>query len=364
MIRAAKVCITMMLVFVASSASAADTDQWGIFGELAKRQWTTTSEPQSRTTRFQWEHPGKSLIARHGLYSRLSVSGDQFADTVQRLVLDDSTGLINSTYIYTDLRPPLHTVIRLEANLTATETFRDGSGIERRNIYRLEGPRTSSIERQELRAGRWVTLGITRREGVTLEEFASNRRSWLEQQTRNIESRERWQAEESRRLAEVEARVAADTAAANQIIQSGFAAATTDVAAALADRQREQERFLSRRREAELGAREGTGRGASAAPSSAGAQAGASLARRRLYSWCRAVSVARDRVVYMSAVGSREVTVDEQQQWRSAMEREFEQQLTGPHGGVTCDIDDDADFSYTRGSAASDNPAQVLWSPH
>lgn len=84
--------------------------------------------------------------------------------------------------------------------------------------------------------------------------------------------------------------------------------------------------------------------------------------RRKMYSWCWAT--AGSRAAYMSSVGSRDLSVDEQQQWRSAMESEFKQQIRGAYDLAQCDIDDDSDFSHTRSSIAADNPAQVQWAPH
>ena len=91
-------------------------------------------------------------------------------------------------------------------------------------------------------------------------------------------------------------------------------------------------------------------------------ESGSTSPPRKLYSWCRAI--AGPRVVYISPVGSRDVSVDEQQAWRASMEQEFSRQLPGAVDSVQCDIDDDGDFAYTRNSVASDNPVEVQWAPH
>jgi hypothetical protein len=92
-----------------------------------------------------------------------------------------------------------------------------------------------------------------------------------------------------------------------------------------------------------------------------GAMGGANP-RVRMSSWCWAADSAR--TVYMSAVGSRDVTADESEAWRSAMEREFKQQISGDYSALQCDIDDDGDFSYTRSHALDDKPVQIPWAPH
>ncbi len=66
---------------------------------------------------------------------------------------------------------------------------------------------------------------------------------------------------------------------------------------------------------------------------------------------------------HVSGIGSKSVSVDEQQQWRAAMEAEFRQQA-GASGSHQCEISEKSDFSYTRGHVMNDNPKVLAWSPH
>ena len=177
--------------------------RWGVFEEIARREWTTEKEARPRISKFKWEDEGRVLVARHGFVSRLQFGDAKFADTVQRFVLDPKTGAINVTYSYEDGRPPLKTVIRIEPDGTAIETFTDANGVQKRNIYRSPRLSQNSIERQEMRGGTWASLGTTRKSGLTPEEIAENKRRAEEsRQLALAEERARKAAEEAQRAAE------------------------------------------------------------------------------------------------------------------------------------------------------------------
>jgi hypothetical protein len=146
---------------------------------------------------------------------------------------------------------------------------------------------------------------------------------------------------------------------------------TLDVLNAAGDRLARQNAAGQERLQATLAQASNAGSNGSSQPASAAsnrssgppAQADAkSAARRTMYCWCWATN--GSRAVYMSGVGSRSVSTDEQQRWRASMDREFAAQLRGPYQSLQCDIDDDNDFSFTRNSISADGPVLVQWAPH
>lgn len=183
-----------LLLVSASVPALAETSRWGVFDEIANREWTTDKEPRPRVTKFRWIEEGRVLEARHGFASRLQFGEAKFADTVQRFVLDPKTGKIDVTYSYEDGRPPLKAVIEIQDDGTAIETFTDKNGAEKRNIYRSPSLSNNAIERQEKKDGSWVSLGTTRKSGLTQFEIAENKR-------RAEEARQRAIAQENRRIA-------------------------------------------------------------------------------------------------------------------------------------------------------------------
>ena len=197
--------LACFLLVTFATPTQAQTSPWGVLDEIARREWTTEKEPRPRISKFKWTEEGRVLEARHGFVSRLQFGEAKFADTVQRFVLDPKTGAINVTYTYEDGRPPLKTVIRIEPDGTAIETFTDANGLKKRNIYRSPRLSLNTIERQELRGEAWASLGTTRKSGLTQDEIAENKR-------RAEEARQLAIAEENARRAAEEAQRAAEEA--------------------------------------------------------------------------------------------------------------------------------------------------------
>lgn len=184
--------------------------RWGVLEEIARREWTTEKEARPRVSRFRWIEEGRILEARHGFVSRLQFGDAKFADTVQRFVLDPKTGTINVTYRYEDGRPPLNTVIRIEPDGTAIETFTDANGVKKRNIHKSPRLSLNTIERQEMRDTAWASLGTTRKSGLTREEIAENaRRAEESRQLAIAQENARRAAEAAQRAAEEAERQAA-----------------------------------------------------------------------------------------------------------------------------------------------------------
>jgi hypothetical protein len=196
--------LSSLLLPAAASATA-----WGTLTVMAEREWTTEKEPRPRVTKFRWVEPDKVLEARHGFVSRLQFGEAKFADTVQRLVIDPKTGKINVTYTYEDGRPPLKSVIEVEADGTAIETFTDAKGVKKRNIYKSPSPSVNIIERQEFRGGAWASLGTTRKAGLTQFEIAESKRRAEEARQMAIAQENARRAAEAQRRAEQERQQAA-----------------------------------------------------------------------------------------------------------------------------------------------------------
>lgn len=207
MLSLVRLALLALLAFgpTTTTAAHAQTSPWGVLDEIARREWTTEKEPRPRISKFKWTEEGRVLEARHGFVSRLQFGEAKFADTVQRFVLDPKTGAINVTYTYEDGRPPLKTVIRIEPDGAAIETFTDANGLKKRNIYRSPRLSLNTIERQELRGEAWASLGTTRKSGLTQDEIAENKR-------RAEEARQLAIAEENARRAAEEAQRAAEEA--------------------------------------------------------------------------------------------------------------------------------------------------------
>lgn len=183
----------------------AQVSRWGVFDEIALREWVTDKEPRPRVSKFQWTDDGRVLVARHGFVSRLQFGEARFADTVQSFVLDPKTGLIDVTYTYEDGRPALKSVIRINSDATAVETFRDAAGVEFRNTYRSPSPSINTIERERREGAAWATLGTTRKTGLTRQEIAENAR-------RAEDARQMAMAQARAQEAERQAQIAADDA--------------------------------------------------------------------------------------------------------------------------------------------------------
>ena len=186
-------------------AAPVSATSWGVLDEIARREWTTEKEPRPRISKFRWIEQGRVLEARHGFVSRLQFGEAKFADTVQRFVLNEKTGAIDVTYSYEDGRPPLKTVIRIEPDGTAIESFTDAAGVKKRNIHKSPRLSLNVIERQEMRDTAWASLGTTRKAGLTREEIAENAR-------RAEEARQLAIAEERAREAARQAQLAAEQA--------------------------------------------------------------------------------------------------------------------------------------------------------
>lgn len=348
----------VLLLLSLGSAASASTDAWGVFGKLSTRQWTTTSEPQPRVTRFTWEVAGKVLVARHGLESRLPVGDTKFADTVQRMVLNKASGTIDSTYIYTDGRPSLRTITHIQPNGAAVETFQDKNGIEKRNIYTLDGPTFSLIDRQELRFGSWVELGQTSRRGVTVLDHAANVRQRQADILRYADQLATIEIEDRRRRAESLARSAADDAAAEQILSQGFANAANALAESVAERGRiiaDQSHAPSNRSTNQGGA--GQSQSAKSLPATVLASP------RKLTMFCFAFGQ-NNLIGYMSQLGSRNVSTEGQQRWQVDMEREFASRSGASPGSVTCHYNETGEQFVASTQAKKDNAALIQWSPH
>ena len=200
--RAVIASIVALLVCTVAVSSLPSPSRWGVFEDAAERQWTTEREPRARVTRYRWEVPGRILIADHGFESRLQFGASKFADTVQRLVLDSKSGKISSTYTYEDGRPPLKSVIEIQPDGSAIETFTDATGKKKRNIYRSPASSVTLIERQELQGEKWSTLGVTRKAGVTESQLAEAAQRKAEAAALEVAER---RARDQARLAEMEA---------------------------------------------------------------------------------------------------------------------------------------------------------------
>lgn len=183
---------------------------WGLFEELARREWTTEKDARPRVSRFKWVEAGRVLVGRHGPQSRLAFGDARFADTIQRFERDPRTGRIAVTYTYEDGRPPLRSSIIVQPDGSAIESFTDATGIEKRNVYRLRGPSLNIIERQEKQGSAWAALGSTQRSGVTPEEVAATKRRAEEAREMALAAdRARQAAAEAQRVAEEAERQAA-----------------------------------------------------------------------------------------------------------------------------------------------------------
>lgn len=193
--------ISTALVTVAATANA-QTTSWGVFDEIAKREWVTDKEPRPRVSKFRWEDEGRVLVARHGFVSRLQFGESNFVDTVQRFVRDPKTGLINVTYTYEDGRPPLQSIIGIMSDGSAIETFIDAAGAEMRNSYRSPTLSLSTIIRERKHGEAWTMLGTTRKSGQTREEIAENARRAAERRQLALAQA---QAQEAARVAQLAA---------------------------------------------------------------------------------------------------------------------------------------------------------------
>lgn len=198
-------------ILILASPLAAQSSSWGVLDEIANREWTTEKEPRPRVTKFRWIEEGRVLEARHGFASRLQFGEAKFADTVQRFVLDPRTGAINVTYTYEDGRPPLKTVMHVEADGSIVETFTDAKGAKKRNIYKSPTLSLNLIERQELQGAKWASLGTTRKAGLTQAEIAENkRREEARVHLAIAQENARRAAEQARREAEIAEQEAAN----------------------------------------------------------------------------------------------------------------------------------------------------------
>lgn len=197
------------LLMLVASAVAAQTTSWGVFDEMAQREWTTEKEPRARVTKFRWIEPGRVLEARHGFASRLQFGDSKFADTVQRFVLNEKTRAIDVTYTYEDGRPPLKAVIRIQADGTAVETFTDAQGVNFRNTYRTPSLSINNIVREKRQGEAWTTLGTTRKAGLTALEIAENKRRAEEAAQLALAEQRAREAERQAQIAQQEAEAAA-----------------------------------------------------------------------------------------------------------------------------------------------------------
>lgn len=202
--------VVALLVFAATVDASSKSSTWGIFEDAAERQWRTEHEPRARVTLYRWVVAGRILTVHHGFESRLRLGNEKFADTIQTLVLDPDTGKIASTYTYEDGRRPLKSIIEIQPGGSAIETFTDISGKKRRNIYRAPESAVNLIERQELRAEAWASLGVTRKIGLTEDQLAASERRRSEAEALEVAER---RAREQARIAALEAQRAAVEAA-------------------------------------------------------------------------------------------------------------------------------------------------------
>ena len=182
---------------------------WGLFEDLARREWTTEKDARPRVSRFKWVEPGRVLVGRHGPQTRLAFGDARFADTVQRFERNPATGRIAVTYTYEDGRPPLRSTIVVQPDGSAVESFTDAKGIEKRNIYRLRGGTLNIIERQEKQGAAWASLGTTQRSGLTYEQIADNKRMAEELAAAQVAAQ---RAQEQARIAQEQAQREADEA--------------------------------------------------------------------------------------------------------------------------------------------------------
>lgn len=279
---------------------------WGIFDEIARREWTTQGEARVRISRFAWAKDG-ALVARHGSASRLDYGDAKFADTVQRMARDPATGDIAVTYSYDDGRPPLKTVIRIQPDGSAIESFTDSAGVQKRNIHKLKGVALNTIERQELRGGGWVSLGVTRKTGLTAEEIAENKRRAEEERLAALEAERlrkaaeqaQREAEEAEREAERQAAYAEEQASAERNRQM-WNQTLTDAARMIGDAVRERNEARANLERLRLAAQQET------------ARKQAEAARQQ------AQRIAEENARRMAEVNARQEAIRQQNQQRQA----------------------------------------------
>ena len=198
--------VLALALLVTLLPTGAQATAWGTLQVMAEREWTTEKEPRPRITKFRWVTPGKVLEARHGFVSRLQFGEAKFADTVQRFVIDPKTNIINVTYTYEDGRPPLKAVIKVQPDGSLIETFTDAKGVKKRNIYKSPSLSLNAIERQEMKGGTWVSLGTTRKAGLTQVEIAENKRRAEAARQMAVAQENAYRAAEQARRAAEEAR--------------------------------------------------------------------------------------------------------------------------------------------------------------
>jgi hypothetical protein len=180
---------------------------WGTLGRMVEPVWVTQGVPLQRTTVSNWLVPGKVLILRHGTTERMRL-GAKFADIVQRVELNPSTGKFDITYTYEDGRK-LSAVGQVEPDGVFSDLLTAADGSRQRNLYPLDTPRKMRIVRQKHLGAGWTTTSTVVKIGETPAERASR-----EEADRKIAAAEaaRKVAEEARRRAEEEARWAEEEA--------------------------------------------------------------------------------------------------------------------------------------------------------
>lgn len=381
----------------ASSAFAAPSADWGVLREYPERIWTTAPSPSPRVTIYSWEVPGRVLVAMHGFDSMRQTVGDRFADTIQRMELNERSHDIEVTYTYTDGRPALKSVMRAMPDGRLLESFSDHSGTRFRNTYFSKSARTSVLKRERFNGSQWIELPSTERHGTSTAEAEQERLAAIDKAKRdNAASQRSYQEMLAARAAAAEQQSQRDEEAAAFYASTPSPLSVLNGLSNSIDSQTQQQKVQFDRQmqsynesgrsggaiavgsSADKGQPSNPGHtptqpsatsGSTSAnsagntpPTSADSPASKKPAPRQLWSWCWASD--NSRAVFMSAVGSKNVSVDEQQQWRSQMESEFRQQIGVSPAHLQCDIDDDGDFSYTRSSVAKDNPRQIPWAPH
>jgi hypothetical protein len=160
-----------------------------------------------RTTVSNWLVPGKVLILRHGATERMKL-GVKFADIVQRVELNPSTGKFAITYAYEDGRR-LSAVGQIESDGVFSELLTAADGSQQRNLYPLDAPRKMRMVRQKHLGIGWTTTSTVVKIGETPAERAAR-----EEADRKLAAAEaaREAAEKARRRAEEEARWAEEEA--------------------------------------------------------------------------------------------------------------------------------------------------------
>lgn len=118
----------------AAEANPPKDARWGLYAQLAAgKTWAHELSSGSRATaRYSWVRPGEELRAEHRLQGGQSV-------TIETITPGAEPGTL-TVMTKEDDAAPTRSVVRLNADGTATETFVASTGVNGRSTYRMPDP--------------------------------------------------------------------------------------------------------------------------------------------------------------------------------------------------------------------------------